>query len=101
MQRVPLGSPSKENQNSPVKKGKGTPLGELIGFIKNSGVHVPPGIAKIMASGTNPESPVKRINSHRDGGEEAKKLKVQLSDIEFEYKKLEEDFAVFKRTSRG
>ena len=29
-----------------------------------------------------------------------KKLKIQLSDIEFEYKKLEQDFAVFKRNSK-
>jgi len=88
MQRIPLGSPSKENQASPVKKGKGTPFGELVGFVRSSGVSVPPGIAKIIASGTNPESPLKPLNSHKENGEETKKLKVQLSDIEFEYKKL-------------
>ena len=83
MQRIPLGSPSKENQKSPVKKGKMTTVNELVNFIKASGINVPPAIAKIISTGSNPESPLKSINSHRDSGEEVKKLKVQLSDIEF------------------
>ena len=54
MQRIPLGSPTKENQQSPVKKGKGSTLSELIAFVKNSGVNVPPSIAKIISSASNP-----------------------------------------------
>ena len=54
MQRIPLGSPTKENQKSPVKKGKMNTVSELINFIKASGVNVPPAIAKIISTGSNP-----------------------------------------------
>ena len=54
MQRIPLGSPTKENQQSPIKKGKASNLSELIAFVKNSGVNVPPPIAKIISSASNP-----------------------------------------------
>ena len=54
MQRIPLGSPTKENQQSPVKKGKGSTLSELVAFVKNSGVNIPPSIAKIISSASNP-----------------------------------------------
>ncbi len=90
MQRIPFGEPAKENiaQMSPVKKGKNGVLGELVAFIKSSGVNLPPGIARIVGQGANPESPLKQSLSNREHMEDPKKLKVQLSDLQFEFKKL-------------
>lgn len=88
MQRIPFGSPSKENHSSPVKKGKNFAYQELVGFIKTSGVKLPPAISKIINSGVTCESPLKQALTNREGGDDSKKLKVQLSDIQFEFKKM-------------
>lgn len=100
MQRIPFGSPVKENvfQTSPTKKGKMGPLAELITFIKTSGVNMPPNIAKIVGLTSNPESPLKKVASNREHVDDPKKLKVQLTDLQFEFKKMQEDFAQYKRT---
>lgn len=102
MQRIPFGSPAKENifQTSPTKKGKIGPLAELIAFIKTSGVNLPPNIAKIVGLSSNPESPLRKAVSNREHVEDPKKLKIQLTDLQFEFKKIEEDFAQYKRTAR-
>lgn len=77
MQRIPFGSPAKENlQASPSKKHK-TDLYDLLNFLKTSGVAIPPQLAHLL--NFNPESPLKQRNSL----DEAKRLRVQLSESEF------------------
>jgi hypothetical protein len=93
MQRIPFGSPSKENfPASPSRRRKSDLLSELQALLKPSGLVLPPHIAHLLA--LNPESP------NKGRAEEAKRLRVQLSESEFELKKVEEDFAEFKRQAK-
>jgi len=92
MQRIPFGSPTKENiQASPSRKRKGDLIPELQAFLKNAGISLPRHLAPLLSS--NPEYPAKP-------NDEVKRLKVQLSECEFELKKAEEDFAEFKRVAK-
>lgn len=53
MQRIPFGSPTKENmQASPSKKRKGDVLTELLSLLKTAGVTIPAHISHQLA--TNP-----------------------------------------------
>jgi hypothetical protein len=56
-------------------------------------------VAKIVNAVHNSESPVKHLSSAVPN-EDSKKLKIQLADSLFELKKIEEDFAEFKRNSK-
>lgn len=50
MLKIPF-EPTNENLGqSPVKRGKNNLLAELTSFIKNSGISLPPRIAKIVGS---------------------------------------------------
>lgn len=81
MQRIPFGSPAKENmQASPSRRLKGEPLPELQSFLKSAGLALPPHLAQLLSA--LPESPSKQR------GDESKKLRVQLSECEFELKKI-------------
>ena len=71
-----------------MKKGKNYAYQELVGFIKSSGAKLPSAIHKIINSSATCESPLKQAQTNREGGEDSKKLKIQLSDIQFEYKKI-------------
>lgn len=76
MQRIPFGSPAKENmQASPSRKRKGDPLPELQAILKAAGLSLPPHLAHLLSA--IPESPSKQR------GDETKKLRVQLSECEF------------------
>lgn len=64
---------------------------------------LPPHVAKIINGTYNPESPLKTsVNNRSDtvSDGESKKLKIQLADTLFELKKIEEDFADFKRNTK-
>lgn len=51
MQRIPFGSPTKENLPSPSKRHRNVMLTEIITFLKNSGITLPPHINQLI-SGT-------------------------------------------------
>jgi len=60
-------------------------------------------VTKIINGIHNPESPLKQsVNNRNDVFPDGdnKKLKIQLADSLFELKKIEEDFADFKRTTK-
>lgn len=106
MQKIQLGSPCKENNGnigygSPNKRKRQEFTNELIDFIKMKGLVLPPHLSKIINVQGNPESPLKSLNKNtKDTDKEdndAKKLKIQLSECQFELKKMEEDLAEFKR----
>lgn len=81
MQRIPFGSPAKENmQASPSRRRKGEALPELQAFLKSAGLALPPHLAHLLSA--LPDSPAKQR------GDESKKLRVQLSECEFELKKI-------------
>jgi hypothetical protein len=88
MLKIPF-EPTNENisTQSPAKKNKNTILAELTSFVKNSGVSLPPRIAKLVGSGLT-DSPLKESSTNREQAEDPKKLKVQLTDLQFEFKKL-------------
>lgn len=65
-----------------MKKGKSFAYQELVGFIKSSGVKLPPAIHKIINGGPTCESPLKQAQTNREG-DDSKKLRIQLSDIQF------------------
>ena len=59
MQRIPFGSPAKENmQPSPSRKRKGELLPELQTFLKSAGLVLPPHLAHLLSA--LPESPTKQ-----------------------------------------
>ncbi len=68
-------------------------MSQILTFLKNTGIAIPPHITQLISA--NPESPLKQINRVKQN--DSKKLRVQLSECEFELKKVEEDFAEFKR----
>ena len=88
-------SPIKQN-NSPSKLKTSDPVKHLLSFIKNSGLKLPSNLEKSLFNGES----IKLIPTDQKETEKEKKLRVKLSDIEFELKKTEEDFASFKRNTR-
>ena len=88
-------SPTKEN-NSPTKLKSSDQFKQLLTFVKNSGLKLPSNFEKSLLHGEN----IKLIPTDQKETEKEKKLKIRLSEIEFELKKAEEDFASFKRNSR-
>jgi len=63
MKKINLGSPSKENPitSSPNRKKKIDSFYEIAAFIKNSGIHLPSHISKIVNSSFCQESPLKQV----------------------------------------
>ena len=101
MQKINFGSPTKENAPKPVfpspaRKKRGDPLAEILEFVKVRGLTLPPQLARAMGPSLT-DSPLKEaaVNSREEG--EVKRLRVQLSECQFELKKTEEDFAEWKR----
>ena len=97
-------SPTKENnlpatRGSPSKLGKGQ-LAEILSYLKENEIKLPPHLNPTK----NPEDFSLKLHS-TDGSSknisEAKALKIKLSDTEFELKKLEEDFAQYKRSVKA
>ena len=88
-------SPKKENQ-SPSKLKSPDHFKQLLSFIRDSGVKIPSNLEKSLFNGES----IKLIPTDQKETEKEKKLRVKLSDIEFELKKTEEDFASFKRNTR-
>ena len=88
-------SPKKENQ-SPTKLKSSDQFKQLLSFIRDSGLKLPSNLEKSFLHAEN----IKLIPTDQKETEKEKKLKIRLSDIEFELKKTEEDFASFKRNSR-
>lgn len=81
MQRIPFGSPTKENNTaSPSKRTKNHILSEILAFLRTSKVTLPSHLNHLLSA--SPESPLKSIN-HNTKEEDSKKLRVQLSECEF------------------
>ena len=95
-------SPSKENlcqdlKDSPSKTKHNSSIIQIIEYLKSEGIKLPQHLN--LDKGRNPEDfeiKLKATNA-KTSSNEVKNLKVKLSDTEFELKKIEEDFAQYKR----
>lgn len=81
-------SPAKENQ-SPMRKTPRPIVQELVEFVKMSGVKLPTHLDKGLKC--DYESLLKPIGNNKNNSDTdmIKKLRVKLSDAEFEIKKME------------
>lgn len=89
-------SPTKENI-SPTKHRKTDPISQLLKMIQNEGLDMPLHVMKVLKEGDSLK--LRPVNEAETETSE-KKLKVKISDVEFELKKMEEDFAQFRRNTK-
>lgn len=51
--------------------------------MKNSGITLPPSLAKMISNGLSCDEPLKQPMTSRENVDDSKKLKIQLSDVQF------------------
>lgn len=94
-------SPTKENQSPTRHTTKNhDPVTQLLGYIKAAGLKLPSHIEKSLHQESGPLLKIIPTEQTQREGDTLQKMKIRLGDTEFELKKLEEDFAQFKLSSR-